>query len=127
MSIRRHTQSLNFGGLGVWFLLRVLWLNFSPDNKLADIIFLCQAEEFANFAGSLGSETFGVSDVCDTWDICITLFDNDNREDGKIRADDATTDRLAFAFTSTTGAVARVAVGKEESHTSRMENTLPLV
>lgn len=115
---------MDFRGLGVWFLLRVLGLNFSPDDKLADIIFLGQTEEFTDFASSLGSETFGVSDIGDAWDIGITLFDNDDGEDRKIGTDNATTDGLAFAFTSTTGAVARVAFGKEESNTSRMEDTL---
>lgn len=122
--IQVHTQSLDLRGLGVWFLLRVLGLNFSPDDKLANIVFLGQTEEFADFAGSLGSETFGVSDIGDTWDIGITLFDNNDGKDRKIGTNDATTDRLAFTFTSTTGTVARVASGKEESNTSRMENTL---
>jgi hypothetical protein len=104
-----HTQSLNFRSLGIWFLVRIFGLNFPPDNEFPDIIFFCQVEEFANFAGSFRSKTFGVSDVGESRKVGIALFNNNNRKDGKIGTDDTTTDRLAFTFTSTTGTVARVA------------------
>jgi hypothetical protein len=119
-----HTQSLNLGSLGVWLLLRILGLNFPPNDKFPDIVLLCQVEEFANLAGSLGSKTFGVGDIGDTRDIVVALLDNNDRKDRKIRTDDATTDRLALAFAGTTGTVARVALGKEKTHTCGMENTL---
>ena len=103
-----HTQSLNFRSLGIWFLISIFWLNFPPDDEFPDIIFFCQVEEFADFAGSLRSKTFGVSDISESRKVGIALFDNDDGKDRKVGSDDTTTDRLAFTFTSTTGTVARV-------------------
>jgi hypothetical protein len=119
-----HTQSLNLGSLGVWLLLRIFGLNFPPNDKFPNIVLLCQVEEFANLAGSLGSKTFGVSDIGDTRDIIVALLDNNDRKDRKIRSDNTTTDRLAFTFAGATGTVARMALGKEKTHTCGMEDTL---
>ena len=119
-----RTQSLNLRSFGVCFLLRVLRLNFSPNNKFPDIIFLCQVEEFADFAGSFGAKAFGMRDVGEAREVTITLFDDDKGEDSEIRTDDTTTDGFSFTFAIATGTVARVAFGKEETNTCWMKNTL---
>jgi hypothetical protein len=65
-----------------------------------------------------------MSNVRKTRNFFFALLDNNNGENSKIRTDNATTNRLAFTFTSTTGTIARVAFGEEEANTSRMKNTL---
>ena len=97
---------------------------FPPDNKLSHIIFLCQVEEFADFAGSFGTKTFGVRDIGEAREIIVALFYDDDGEDGKIRTNDTSSNRFAFAFTGTTGTIARVAFGKEKTNTGGVENTL---
>jgi len=75
------TQSLNFRGLGIRFLLGVFGLNFTSNNEISHIVLLCQIEKLANLARSLGAETFGVRNVGEPGDFSITLFDNDDRKD----------------------------------------------
>ena len=41
----RSDKTLDLGGLGVGFLPFTLWLDFTADDELADIIFLGQPEE----------------------------------------------------------------------------------
>jgi len=47
----------------------------SPNN-VPNIILLGQTEEFSDFCGTLGTESLGVDDVCETWDIILTLLDD---------------------------------------------------
>jgi len=103
---------LNFRGLGIRFLLGIFGLNFTSNNEISHIVLLCQIEKLANLARPLGAETFRVRDVGKPRDFSIPLFDNSNREDGKIGSDDAAADRFTFAFSITAGAVARVALGE---------------
>jgi hypothetical protein len=115
---------LNFRSLGVWFLVGIFGLYFPPDDKLSHIIFLCQVEEFADFAGSFGTKTFGVSDIGEAREIIVALLHDDDGKNREIGTDDTSSNRFAFAFTGTTGTIARVALGKEKTNTSGMENTL---
>lgn len=57
-------------------------------------------------------------------DVLITLLDDAESQDGKVHADNAATNGLPLALTSAAGAVAGVAVGEQESDTSRVHNTL---
>jgi hypothetical protein len=115
---------LDLGSLGVGLLLRILGLNFPTDNKFSDIVLLCQIEKLANLARSLGAEAFGLSDVGNSGDLFIALFDNDNGKDSEIGTNDAASDGFAFSFSGTSGSVARVAFGEEETNTGGMEDTL---
>ena len=115
---------MDFRSLGVCFLLSILRLNFPPNNEISNIVFLCQIEELANLASSLGTEAFGVSDVGEAREFTVTLLDDDNRENGKIWTDDAATDGFALALTITSRTIARMALGKEETNTCWMKNTL---
>jgi len=99
-------------------------LYFPPDDKLSHIIFLCQVEEFPDFAGSFGSKTFWVSDIGETREIIVALLYDDNGKNREIGTDNTSSNRFAFAFTGTTRAIARVALGKEKTNTSGVENTL---
>jgi len=65
-----------------------------------------------------------VDSVGETGDVVVALLDDGESEDREVHADDAATDRLSLALTSAAGAVARVAVGKEEPDTSRVHDTL---
>jgi hypothetical protein len=65
-----------------------------------------------------------VDDISQTGDIGITLLDDAESKDGKIHGDDAATDGLSLALTSTAGAVARVTLGEEEADTGRVHDTL---
>jgi len=118
-------ETLNFGCLSVWFgILLLRALNLSPDNILPDIIILAQVEEFANLSRTLGTEAFRQNVVGKTWDFAFALLDDNEREDSNIGADNATTHGLALTLTGTADAVARVALGKQETNTVGKENTL---
>ena len=97
---------------------------FPPDDKLSHIIFLCQVEEFADFAGAFGTKTFGVSDIGEAREIIVALLYDHDGKNREIGTNDTSSNRFAFTFTGTTGTIARVALGKEKTNTSGMENTL---
>ena len=63
-------------------------------------------------------------DVGDTWDVGISLLDDGESEDGEIHGDDATTNRLALAFTSAAWTVARVSIREQKADTGWVHNTL---
>jgi hypothetical protein len=111
---------LDFRGLSVRFLLRILWLNFPSNDKFSHIVLLCQIEKLANFARPFGTKTFGVRDIRESGNLSIALLDDNEGEDGEIGTHDAATDRLAFAFSGTAGTVTGVAFGEEETDTSGM-------
>jgi len=120
----RSNETLDLGGLGVWLLSFTLWLNLTTDNELANIIILGKAKELADLGSTLGTKTLWVNDIGDTGDIIVSLLDDGESQNGKIHSDDATTNRLALAFTSATRTIARVTFGEEKADTSRMHNTL---
>ena len=88
------------------------------------IIFLAETEEAADLGGTLGTETLGVNDVCQTGNVGIALLDDGQGENSEVHGDDATADGLTLALTGAAGTVARMAVSEEETDTSRVHNTL---
>jgi len=89
--------------------LRVFLLlacNLSSHNVFPDIILLGQVEEAPDFGRTLRTEALGQNDVSESGDIRVTLLDDDQTEDGDIRADDASADGFAATFTSAAFAVA---------------------
>jgi hypothetical protein len=111
--------------LGIWLRSFFLLAHDLPsDDKLAHIILLLEVEEFADLGGTLGAEAFGENGVGEAGDLLLALLDDDEGEDGNIRADDAPSNGLALALARATGAVARVAVCEQESDTVREEDAL---
>lgn len=88
------------------------------------IVILGEAEELADLRGALRTETLGVHNVGDTWDVILALLDDGESEHREIHRNDAATDRLALALTGAASAVAGVAVAEKESDTSGVHNTL---
>ena len=84
---------------------------------LPDIIFLVKTEELSNFGSALRTKSLWLNDISQARNFAFALLDDREGEDGEILSDDAATDRLALAFTSSSWSVARVAIGKEESDT----------
>jgi len=72
----RGDQSLDLGSFGVWLLALTLWLDFTTDDKLADIVFLGEAKELADLGCALGTETLGVDNVGQAGDISVALLDD---------------------------------------------------
>jgi len=120
----RSNQTLNLWCLGIWLLTLTLWLDFTTDNKLADIIFLGEAEELADLCGALGTKTLGVNDISDTRDIAIALLDDGECKNGQIHSNDAATDGFTLALTSSAGSVAGVAIAEEKTDTSWVHDSL---
>lgn len=113
-------QTLDTGGLGV--VLLALAGDGTADDELADVILVVETEETTDLGGTLGTQTLGDNGVGQTGQLALTLLDDAESQDGKVEVGDGTTDRLALALTSAAGAVAAVAVGQEETGTSREEN-----
>jgi hypothetical protein len=88
------------------------------------IIILGEAEELADLGSTLGAEALGVHDIGEAWDLALALLDDAQGQHGQIHGDDAATDRLALALAGTAGAVARVAIGEEQAHTSWVHHAL---
>lgn len=110
-------------GVGLSILL-LCALDLSPDNVFPDIVLLAQVEELSDLRGSLRTQAFGLHGVSESWDLGVALLNDDQREDGDIGTDYATTDGFTLAFTSSADAVAGMAVGEEETDTVGKENTL---
>jgi len=96
-------------------LLRAL--NLSSHNILPDVILLRQVEELSDLGRPLGTKALGEGDVGQPGNIIITLFDDDNGQNGNIGADDASTDGFALALTIPSSTVTGMAVGKEKTDT----------
>lgn len=104
-------KSLDSWCLGVWLCALLLWLNLTTDDELAvgvllvvrlsngdfpcyipDIVLLGETEELPDLRSTLGTQSLWVDNVCQTWDIAITLLDDGEGKDRQILANDATTD-----------------------------------
>jgi len=105
-------QALNLGRLGVCLSTRSG--DLSLDHKCPDVVLLVEVEELSNPSGSLGSKSFGKSDVGQTRELLLALLDNDGGEDLNVVSDDASSDRLSLSLSSSAGTVARVALAEEE-------------
>lgn len=125
-SLQSHggDQSLDLGGLGVRLGTLGLGGDLSSDDELSDIVLLGQVEESSDLGGSLGAQSLGQDGVGQSGDLLFTLLDDDNGQDGNVGVDDAASDRLSLSFTGSSGSVARVTVGQEETGSVGKENTL---
>jgi len=115
-------QSLDSGSLisdGLAFLF-----NLSSDNESSDVIILGQSEKFSDLGGSLGSESLGELGISESSDGLFTNLSDGEGNDGKIRADDASSDGLSLSFTSSSGSVALGASLHEESNSTLDMDTL---
>lgn len=118
-------QSLDFGCLGVRFgVLLFRALHLTPHNVLPNIVLLRQVEEPSDLRCPFRTKSLGKNIVGEPSDIIVALFNNDNGEDGNIRADDATTDGFALPLACAACTVARVVVGQEKSDTVGEQDTL---
>jgi hypothetical protein len=88
------------------------------------IVILGEAEELADLGGALGAQALGVDNIGQAGDVLLALLDDGEGEDGEVLADDAATDGLALALAGAAGAVARVAVGQEQTGTAGEHDTL---
>lgn len=118
----RGDEALDLGSLGV--RLATFLLNGTADNSLGNIVFLGKVEELADVAGTLGTKTAGLGDISQTRELLLALLNNNKVENREVHASDATSDRLALAFTSAARTVARVTLGEEETDTTVSEDTL---
>jgi hypothetical protein len=100
-------EALDLRCLGVGLCVLLLrTLHLPANDVLADIILLAQVEEATDLGRTLGAETLGQDVVGQAGDIVITLLDDNDREDGDVGADDASTDGLALALTRAASTVA---------------------
>jgi len=88
------------------------------------IIILGEAKESADLGSTLGTQALGVDDIGQARDVVLALLDDAESKDREVHSDDATTDRLALALTSTAGTVAGVAVGQQKTDTGWVHDTL---
>jgi len=117
-------KSLDFGSLGVRLGTLLLRCNFPPHDILPHIVLLRQVEELPDLRRPLGTQPLREHSVSESRDLGRALLDDDQRKHSDVWANDATTDGLAFALTSTTSAVARMTVGEEKTDTVGQEDTL---
>ena len=88
------------------------------------IIFLAETEEAADLGRALWTQSLGVYGIREAWNVCITLLDDRQSEDGQVHGDNASTNGLSLALSSAAWAVAAVAIGEEESDTGWVHDTL---
>jgi len=117
-------EALNLRGFGVGFLSLSLWLDFTTDNEFANIIFLAETEEPADLGGTLGTQALGVDSISNSGNVIVALLHNAESQNRQVHADDAATNRLALALSSSARSVAGMAFSEQESDTSRMHDTL---
>ena len=74
---------------------------------------------------TLGTQSLGDSrvGVGETWDLVVTLLDNDEVKGLDVGTNDAASNRFPSPFTSSSLTVARLALAKEETNTSWEEDT----
>lgn len=105
----RSNKPLDLGGLGVW-LLAVLRLNLTTDNKFSDIILLGQAKESPDLSSPLWSQPVGVVDISQAWNLALALLNDHQGQDSKVHADDAPPDGLPLPLTGAPWSVASVSL-----------------
>lgn len=110
-------KSLDLGSFGVWLGALLFASHLSAHNKLANVVLLCQIEELSNVVGSLGSESLWHNRVSvgETGNVGFTLLDYNQVKSLHVGADNATSNRLSAALSSSSLAVARCAGSQEQS------------
>lgn len=88
------------------------------------IIILGETEHPPDLAGPLGSQSLWLNLVGQTLNVGITLLDNAESQNSQVHTNNASTDTLPLALTSSSGPVAAVAVGEEKSDTGWVHDTL---
>jgi hypothetical protein len=88
------------------------------------IVFLGETKELADLGCALWTETLWVNDICDAWDLGITLLNDAECENGEIHRDDTSTNRFTLSLSSSAGSVARVSLREEKADPSWVHNTL---
>ncbi len=120
----RGDQPLNLGSLGVRLRTLLLSSNLPPDHKLPDVILFAQIEKLPDLGGTFGTQSFRQNGIGQPWDLGISLFDNDDGQDGDVGVDDTSSNGFSLSFTGSTSSVTRVTGGKEESGSLREKDTL---
>ena len=82
-------ESLDVGGL-VESLVTLL--DLTAHNVLSHVVLLTEGEDLSDVASSLGAESAGLVVRGDTFDLSISLLDDSEGDDSKIRAADAAAD-----------------------------------
>jgi hypothetical protein len=88
------------------------------------IIFLAETEEASNLGSTLGAQSLRVNGVGDSGNVAVALLDNAESKNSEVHADDAATNGLALALTTSAWAIAGVSLREQQANTSRMHNTL---
>ena len=101
-------KTLDLGGNSA-VALTLLTGDGTADDELTDVVLLGQVEELADAGSTLGTETLRDSLVSDVGNLLLSLLNDDNVDDGHLRGDDASTNRLST--TITLAAVGVVSVG----------------
>lgn len=117
----RGDETLDLGGLGV--LLAVLASHWPANDELTDIVLLGKTEKLTDVVGTLGSVAFWLGGVSEARDIVVTLLNNDECNNGDIRAENGTVNTLPLALTSAAGAVVLRVLVKKKTHTAREQDT----
>jgi len=118
----RGYETLDLRGLVL--LLAVLGVELAANHVSGNVVVLCEVEQLADVIGALGSEATRNGAVGEAFDLGITLLQDHQVDGGKVRADNAAADGLAFALALPAGAVARLARPEEERHTSGTKDAL---
>merc|ERR1740128_287962 len=125
LALQNHgsDETLDLGGLEP--LLLTLLLGKRPlDDVLANIILGGQVEKLTDLGSPLGSKPPGHSVVGESRDLSLALLDDGHGEDGQVTVHDASTHRLTLALSSTTGPVAGMVLGEQQTHTLVGEHSL---
>jgi len=120
----RRDQALDLGSLSLRLLLTFSQFDGSSYDVLTDVVILGQVKQLPDLSGSLGTETTGDRRVSQTWNIGLSLLDDDEVKNGEIGIDDASSDAPSVTLTSTARTVARVLSTQQKSHTTIGQHAL---
>jgi len=120
---RRH-QTLDLGSLRLRLLLTLLQLDGSPDDVLTDVVVFVQVEQLSDLSGSLRAKTTGNRGVGQTWNIGLSLLDDDEVENGEISVDDAAPDAPPVTLARAARAVAGVLSAQQKTHATVGQHAL---
>jgi hypothetical protein len=119
----RGDETLDLGGLGVWSFVS-FGLEFTANDELANIVLLAKTEETANLGSTLRTKTLGMNHISDSREFVVALLHDAKSQNGKVHANNATTNTLPLPLASATGTIARVPSSEEEPNTTRRHDTL---
>lgn len=115
-------KSLDLGGLGVG--LAGLGGHLSSNDILSHVVLLGEGKQLSDVVGSLGAESSGDGLVGEALNLGVTLLDNGQRQGRQVVGDNAASDGCSLSLTVSSGSVARVALGQQESHSGGVHDTL---